>query len=122
MKLQNINRTAAAGAVAALLAAGAGVAAIGAGAISLDGGTSGAAIVTSTGGNHTVTFQPGELRSATNDITYDQDICNSDNALMGYSASCAKLLQHCAGQYVSDPGVVTVVFDHVGRVTSCAKS
>ena len=121
MKLREFNRTAVAGAFAALLAAGAGLAAVGTGAIALGGGTAGNAIVSGTGSARTVTFQPDELQKAATDVTYDEDVCNSDNWLMSYAATCKVHLQDCAKTYYKDPGTVVVDFDRFGRVKSCRK-
>jgi hypothetical protein len=114
----NINRTAAAGALAALLAAGGGLAAVASGAIALDGATAGAAIVTHAPGTRIVTLQPGELHSAATDPTYDEQIC-SDPWLAPYMSSCTTQLQRCAQQWERTPATVIAEFTDTGRLLSC---
>jgi hypothetical protein len=122
MKLQNINRTAAAGAVAALLAAGAGVAAIGAGAINLGPAAGGAALIQVRAGSHTVVFQPtrDDLVEAANNPQRAKDICASD-AWLSETDTCATVLQHCAKKYVKSTVPVTAAFDVQGYMYSCTQ-
>jgi hypothetical protein len=126
MKTTHRNRTIAAGALAAVLAAGAGVAAVGTGAIALGGGSAGAAIVTpgsGTGsGTRIVTMTADELNKVATKPAYSQQIC-SDPHLSIVQRSCNTLLPKCAMQWEKSPSTVVAVFDlNTGRVTSCNRA
>jgi hypothetical protein len=121
MKTTHRNRTIAAGALAAVLAAGAGVAAVGTGAIALGGGSAGAAIVTkgSDSGTRIVTLRSDELYGVAHDTDNSKQVC-SDPLLANVEGSCNIRLPKCAMQWEKSPGTVVVVFDlNTGLIMSC---
>lgn len=120
MPLLNRHRTAAAGAVVALLTVGAGLAAIGSGTIAFGPGAGGDAVIVVGVDSHTVVFQPtqGDLVKAARDITYDQGICESDSWLR-VNPTCAQQLQSCAKQLDRSTIPVLATFDDRGYRYAC---